>query len=289
MREQVLLLLRLGAAGADQLGRDLRARAERADADIAARQFLGDDAHGELAHAEPAPLLRHGQAEHAEIGHLLHHRQRDQLVAQMPAMRMRRRPRCRRSGGTGRRTSSSASSSRPSAPKSPVSRPSAISSAMRPPHGRCVAGDQLRDGRRCRAPRASRPRSAGRTISTWLMAMPPLSCARYSPKADLQDQLLELAAGASPRPSAASGAAPPHRSRSRRSRARRTARAPAASDRPCPAAPRGSHGFAAAVSWRSAAPSASAQRARRSSAARPSAVELLSAACGRRPLRSNGK
>ena len=87
---QVLLLLRLGAAGADQLGRDLGTRAERADADIAARQFLGDDAHGELAHAQPTPLLGDGQAEDAEIGHLLHHRQRDQLVAQVPAMGVRR-------------------------------------------------------------------------------------------------------------------------------------------------------------------------------------------------------
>jgi hypothetical protein len=69
---------------------DFRAGAQRADADIAARQFLGDHAHGELAHAQPAPLLRHGEAEHAEIGHLLHHRQRDQLVAQVPAMRVRR-------------------------------------------------------------------------------------------------------------------------------------------------------------------------------------------------------
>ena len=87
---EVLLLLRLGAAGADQLGRDLRARAERAAADIAARQFFGDDAHRELAHAQPAPFLGHRETEHAEIGHLLHHRQRDEFVAQMPAVGVRR-------------------------------------------------------------------------------------------------------------------------------------------------------------------------------------------------------
>ena len=49
---QPLLLLRLGAAEADQLGRDLRAGAERAHADIAARQLLGHHAHRELAEAE---------------------------------------------------------------------------------------------------------------------------------------------------------------------------------------------------------------------------------------------
>jgi hypothetical protein len=35
-------------------------------------------------------LLGHGEAEDAELGHLLDHRQRDQLVAQVPAMGMRR-------------------------------------------------------------------------------------------------------------------------------------------------------------------------------------------------------
>ena len=52
----------------DQLAGDLGARAERADADVAARQLLGDDAHGLLAEAQPAELLRQRQAEHAELG-----------------------------------------------------------------------------------------------------------------------------------------------------------------------------------------------------------------------------
>ena len=40
----------------DELGGDLGARAERADADVAARQLLGHDAHRDLAHALPAVL-----------------------------------------------------------------------------------------------------------------------------------------------------------------------------------------------------------------------------------------
>src|SRR5262249_43755351 len=63
---------------------------ERADAYIATRQLLGDDAHRELAHAEAAPLLRHGQSEHAELGHLLDDLDRDQFVLEVPAMGMRR-------------------------------------------------------------------------------------------------------------------------------------------------------------------------------------------------------
>ena len=44
-------LLRVGAAEADQLARDLVAGAERAHADIAAAQLLGDDAHRLLGEA----------------------------------------------------------------------------------------------------------------------------------------------------------------------------------------------------------------------------------------------
>ncbi len=87
---QVSRLLRVGPGGADQLGRDLRAGAERADPDIAARELLGDHAHRGLAHAEPAKGLGHGQPEHAEAGERLDHRERHQLVAQMPAMGVRR-------------------------------------------------------------------------------------------------------------------------------------------------------------------------------------------------------
>ena len=59
--------LRLGAADEDQLGGDLRAGAERADADIAARQLLRDDAHRDLAEPHAAVRLGDGQAEHAHF------------------------------------------------------------------------------------------------------------------------------------------------------------------------------------------------------------------------------
>ena len=81
---QPFLLLRLGAAAEDQLRRDLRARPERADADVAARQFLRDHAHRRLRHAGAAVLLGDGQAEDPEPPHLLDDRQRDQLVLQVP-------------------------------------------------------------------------------------------------------------------------------------------------------------------------------------------------------------
>ena len=230
-RRQPVLLLRLGAAGRISSAGDLRAGAERADADIAARQLLGDDAHRHLAQAEPALLLGHGQAEHAELG---------QLARPPPAGSARRagashgrtaRPRPRRSGGTGRASSP--------APRRPGQRaevaevePSAISSARRSAHGRGVARDQLarprgvleRRGieaeigrphdldladRRCR-------RRAGPDIRRTPTCR--ISCSS-SPNRPLRQPLA---------PSAASGAAPRHRSRSRRSRGRRTARARAA-------------------------------------------------------------
>ena len=77
-----------GAVDADQFGRDLRAGAQRPHTDIAARQFLGDHAHGDLAHAQPAIGFGDGQAEDAQFGHLVNDLQRDQLVAHMPAMGM---------------------------------------------------------------------------------------------------------------------------------------------------------------------------------------------------------
>ena len=83
---QPSLLLRLGAAEADQFGRDLAARAERAEADIAARQLLRHHAHRQLAEAEPAVVLRHGQAEDAELRQRLDHRHRDIGVLPVPLM-----------------------------------------------------------------------------------------------------------------------------------------------------------------------------------------------------------
>jgi hypothetical protein len=86
---QPFALLLLGAAAENQLGRDLGAGAERADADIAARQLLGDDAHRFLAEPHAAVILGDGEAEHAELGHLRDDIERDVLVAQMPFLRMR--------------------------------------------------------------------------------------------------------------------------------------------------------------------------------------------------------
>src|SRR3546814_3530510 len=60
-------LLRVGAAHRDQLARDLRPGAERSRADPAARQFLGDEAHDELAEAEAAKFLCYANAEGAEV------------------------------------------------------------------------------------------------------------------------------------------------------------------------------------------------------------------------------
>ena len=37
---------------------------------------------------EPAELFRDGQAEHAELAHLLHDRDRDQLVLEVPSVRV---------------------------------------------------------------------------------------------------------------------------------------------------------------------------------------------------------
>ena len=74
------------AAEADQLRRDLRAGAEGADADIAARQLLGHHAHGGLAEPEPPLLLGDGQAEHAKLRDSVHDLIRDELVLLVPAM-----------------------------------------------------------------------------------------------------------------------------------------------------------------------------------------------------------
>ncbi len=85
---QPLGLLLVGAAAEDQLGCDLRARAERAHADIAARKLLGDDAHRLLAEPHPAERLGDGQAEHAQLGHLRNDLERDVAVGAVPAMRV---------------------------------------------------------------------------------------------------------------------------------------------------------------------------------------------------------
>ena len=86
-QRQPMLALLLRAAGQDQFGRDLRARAERAHADIAARQFLGHHAHRGLGQARAAIFLRNREAEHAQRAHFRDHVERNQFVLQMPLMR----------------------------------------------------------------------------------------------------------------------------------------------------------------------------------------------------------
>ena len=54
---QPMRALLLRASGKNQFRRDFRARAERAHADIGARQFLGDDAHRQFAETAPAIFL----------------------------------------------------------------------------------------------------------------------------------------------------------------------------------------------------------------------------------------
>src|SRR3546814_11985407 len=59
-------------------------------ADPAARQFLGDDAHHQLAEPEAAELIGNADAEGAEIGHRLHRRIGAQRGGEVPAVRIRK-------------------------------------------------------------------------------------------------------------------------------------------------------------------------------------------------------
>ena len=77
-----------GAAAEDQFGGDLRAGAERADADIAAREFLRHHAHGFLAEPHAAEIFRNGQPEHAELRHLPDDFHRDVAVGAVPGLRV---------------------------------------------------------------------------------------------------------------------------------------------------------------------------------------------------------
>ena len=172
---------------ADQLGGDLRARAERADADIAARQLLGDHAHGELAEAEPAPLPR------ARSGRRRRARPSPSTTGSGISSSRRCQPwACGATSASAKRRNWSRTIFQrvvvqSSAPKLPKSSPSADqlgdAQARRPrvlpSRSACATASGVEV-----AAASSMPRSAGRTISTWLMAMPPDSWARYSPKAD---------------------------------------------------------------------------------------------------------
>ena len=85
-QRQPVLALVLRAAAQDQFGRDFRSRAERTDADIAAAQFLGHDAHRGLRKSRAAEFFRNGQPENAQRTHLGNHIERDEFVFQMPLM-----------------------------------------------------------------------------------------------------------------------------------------------------------------------------------------------------------
>ena len=86
---QIFLFLRLGAADENELGGDLGPGAKRADADIAARQFLRHDAHGDLAESHAAVGLGDGEAEDAHAAKAGDDLERDIGVGAMPTLRMR--------------------------------------------------------------------------------------------------------------------------------------------------------------------------------------------------------
>ena len=222
--------LRLRAADQDQLGGDLRARAERADADVAARQLLGDDAHRHLAEPEAAVFLGDGEAEDAELGEAADDLERDIGVGAVPVLRMGDRLRRRRSGASRRgspRTSRQGRDRRsppraprrsapPAAPALRGALPSAISVSTASVRAAAISGlgeaeigeadDLALVHRRCRR-RSGRDIRRGRSGSAAprsRRSAPRPACARHS------------------RPSRGS---PRHRSRARRARARHAARA----------------------------------------------------------------
>ena len=171
LRQPEALLL-LGAAARDQLGGDLGAGAERADADIAARQFLGDDAHRLLAEPHAAVVLRDREAEHAEVRHLRDDVERDRCVGEMPAMRLRHHLAVgefahllahRHQRFVDVRTADGEIVE-------------VAQQRHQPRAALLVAGAiRLSSGPAMRAATAAalRPRSAGRTNSPWLIGMPP--------------------------------------------------------------------------------------------------------------------
>ena len=175
------MFLRLGAADQDEFGGDLGARAERADADIAARQLLRHDAHRHLAEPHAAIGLGDGEAEDAHGAQARDDLERDIGVGAMPALGVgydlgvgesahlaadrleglvkagvadRAFPRLRDQGGEG----------------------GAVFAGV-------ALGDQGLDGlvAKRRDVLEPRPKSARRTISPWFIGMPLKIWARYSP------------------------------------------------------------------------------------------------------------
>src|SRR5207302_10892689 len=88
LRQPAFFLL-VGAAPHDQLCSDLGSRSKRANSDIAAREFLRDNAHRLLAKPEAAIALRYGEAEHPKLRHLRNDVERDIAVGAMPLLRLR--------------------------------------------------------------------------------------------------------------------------------------------------------------------------------------------------------
>ncbi len=180
---QPAALLLVGAGGEDELARDLAAGAERADGDPAARQLLRDDAHGFLAEAHAAMLLRQGQREDAEAGELLDQLERHIGIGAVPFMGL---------GGDavldeaahlaadlvervvetaiaeGRGALRARSSARRAGCGCRASIPCAINGAA------MVFSSAMSA--------SARPRCRGLTNSCWFIGMPPMICSRYSPK-----------------------------------------------------------------------------------------------------------
>ena len=171
---------------------------------------------------------------------------RDVVVVEVPLVRVRRRPPPRRSGAS---RCGSPPGSRRGRHRRPSRRPARPESARRGGRGSpacCPWRSGSRRRRRESARRLARAKAEGgrRTISPWLIGMPPKIWSRYSPSADADEQFLRLAEPAlrgqalAHRPRVR--APPRHRSRARRARAPHAARrraSPRRSDRPRRRAP----------------------------------------------------
>ena len=231
---QPFALLFLGTGADDQLGRDLGAGAERSHADIAARELLGNDAHRFLAEREAAMLRRDRETEHAQLRHLRKHVERNVTVGKMPFLRLRH------DFAVGELAHLLADRREHAIEPAVTDSGVVVSSASTPPGERaarrCRKRARLSSGPAMRAATAAteRPTSAGRTISPWLIGMPPCDLGEIFADPDFDQQLLHLAETADlhacARHRLRAGAPPPHRWRATQDRGWRAARA--RTDRP---------------------------------------------------------
>ena len=155
--------------------------------------------------------------------------ERDVAVGAVPALRVGRPPRCRR-------TCASRRGSIPAYRRDRRRRPSrrgcraSVRRAARGAAPYCPrrSAPRPRGVMRAATAAADSPRSDGRTISPWLIGMPPRICARYSPSPmrTSSSSISPSRAGslASARRRRRAGAPPRRRSRARPSRASRAAR-----------------------------------------------------------------